>query len=201
MTDSANLRGRLHARIEWADSDHANDYNKALLQARSRRLAAPRDVLAEGPVGIDVLCCRLGSERYGVPLANLSEVMPLGNWTPVPGQPQYLLGVTNLRGEIRPVLDLHSLLSFTPPAADARSWVVFVDDDGAEVGLRVDALERIIAVDPAGLTDPQVSGNGLPQRFVTGIGAGADALILLDIQQILALDVLRDDRPDTRCAS
>jgi purine-binding chemotaxis protein CheW len=200
MTDTASLRGRLHARIEWADGNHANDYNKALLQARARRLAAPRDALVLGPVGIDVLCCRLGSERYGVPLDNLSEVMPLGNWTPVPGQPQYLLGVTNLRGEIRPVLDLHSLLSFEPPAADARAWVVFVDDDGAEVGLRVDALERIIAVDPAGLTDPQVSGNGLPQRFVTGIGAGADALILLDIKQILALDVLRDDRPDTRCA-
>ncbi len=203
MTDAATLRDRLHARVDWAERDHATAFNKALLQARTRRLAAPRGVVVDGPQGINALCCRIGTERYGLPLADLSEVMPLGNWTPVPGQPQYLLGVTNLRGEIRPVLDLHSLLGLEPPAADAPTWAAFIDDDGAEVGLRVDALERIVAVDPATLTNPQESGNGLPQRFVTGIGAGigSEVLILLDTHQILALDVLRDARPDTRCAS
>ncbi|MDO8606661.1 MAG: chemotaxis protein CheW [Phaeospirillum sp.] len=203
MTESATLRDRLHARIEWAGNEHDAAFNKALLQARTRRLAAPRGIVADGPKGIDVLNCRIASERYGVALDSLSEVMPLGSWTPVPGQPQYLLGVTNLRGEIRPVLDLHSLLGLEPPAADARTWVIFIDDEGAEIGLRVDALERIVALDPATLTNPQNSGNGLPQRFVTGIGpgCGSDALILLDTRQILALDVLRDARVDTRCAS
>jgi purine-binding chemotaxis protein CheW len=197
---SSTLLDRLHARIEWADGEQGAALNKALLQARARRLAMPRGGLAEGPKGIDVLCCRIAAERYALPLSSLSEVMPLGHWTPVPGQPQYLLGVTNLRGEIRPVLDLHSLLGLETPAADARTWVVFIDDNGAEVGLRVDALERIVAVDPATLTNPQDSGNGLPQRFVTGIGAGigSDALILLDTSQILTLDVLRSD---TRRAS
>lgn len=203
MTEATTLRDRLHARVEWAGGEHDAAFNKALLQARTRRLAAPRGMVADGGAKIDVLCCRIASERYGVPLDSLSEVMPLGSWTPVPGQPQYLLGVTNLRGEIRPVLDLHSLLGLEPPVADARTWVVFIDDEGAEVGLRVDGLERIVSVDPATLTNPQESGNGLPQRFVTGIGggSGSSALILLDPRQILALDVLRDARPDTRCAS
>ena len=203
MSEVSTVRERLHARIEWAGTEQASAFGKALLQARTRRLAAPRGHAADESGGIDALCCRIGAERYGVPLADLYEVMPLGNWTPVPGQPQYLLGVTNLRGEIRPVLDLHSLLGLEPPAADAPCWVAFIDDEGAEVGLRVDALERIVAIDPATLTNPQESGNGLPQRFVTGIGAGIGpaALILLDTSQILALDVLRDARPDTRCAS
>jgi len=200
-----SVRDRLHARIQWAEGQGSTALNKALLQARSRRLAAPRGTGERGDdaTEINALSCRIGAEHYGVALADLSEVMPLGNWTPVPGQPQYLLGVTNLRGEIRPVLDLHSLLGLEPPSAGDRSWVAFIDDDGVEVGLRVDALERVVAVDPATLTIPRDSGNGLPQRFVAGIGAGlgSQALILLDTRQILALDVLRDARPDTRCAS
>ncbi len=147
---------------------------------------------------MSALCCRIASERYAVPLEHLSEVAPLVAWTPVPGQPQYLLGVTNLRGEIRPVIALHSLLGLEPPAATARSWLIFIQNDGNEVALHVDAVERITTIDDGALTKPHETGNGLPQRFVAGISA--DTVILLDIPQILALDVLKDARADARSA-
>jgi purine-binding chemotaxis protein CheW len=195
---SISLRQRLLARIEWNGDSHDTSFNSALLKARARRLAQPRDHSFERSAGIQVLSFRIAAERYALALSYLSEVMPLSAWTPVPGQPQYLLGVTNLRGEIRPVLDLHSLFGLEAPAAAARCWVVFVKNGRSEVGLRVDALENIRAIDTAGLTNPQTSGNGLPQRFIKGIGA--DTLILLDIPQILALDVLRDTRADVNSA-
>ncbi|OAN53712.1 chemotaxis protein [Paramagnetospirillum marisnigri] len=194
-----DLLSRLHARVEWAENDHAVSFAEELLKLRARRLARPRGSVEEALADHDALCFLIGSERYAVPLSRLSEVVPLGAWTPVPGQPQYLLGVTNLRGEIRPVIDLHSLLGLTPPPADSRAWVVFVDHGDSEVGLRVDAFERVASLDPQGLTRPQDSGNGLPQRFVAGIAA--DTLILLDVSQILALDVLNDARADARRAS
>jgi purine-binding chemotaxis protein CheW len=168
------------------------EFSEALLRARARRLAAPRGLGDETAEGVDVLGVRIADERYALSLEFLSEVMVLSRWTPVPGQPQYLLGVTNLRGEIRPVLDLHSLLGLAPPTAETRAWVVFLKHGGAEIGLRVDGLDRVVRLDTKGLTRPAESGNGLPQRFISGISA--DALILLDTEQLMALDALKDTR-------
>ncbi len=191
---------RLHARLGRVDGVGASaHFAEALLRARARRLAMPRDGGGGAVAGKALLCCRIAAERYGLALDELSEVMELESWTPVPGQPQYLLGVTNLRGEIRPVLDLHALLGLPAPDAGARAWVIFADSGGSEVGLRVDALESIAAVDAGSLTVPADTGNGLPQRFVAGIGS--DGLIVLDIGKILALDVLQDRRVDARHVS
>jgi len=189
---AATILDRLHALgaapAGWSEAD----FNEALLKARAKRLAAPRGEVDQVAVGFEVLGARIANERYALSLETLSEVMVLSRWTPVPGQPQYLLGVTNLRGEIRPVLDLHSLLGLASPAPEARSWVIFLKAGGVEVGVRVDALDRVVRLDPAGLTRPHESGNGLPQRFISGITP--DALILLDTAQLLALDALKDTR-------
>lgn len=192
QADKGAVLARLHARLAEDNADHSTEFAEALLRVRARRLAQPRHTGEERVKGIDILCFALGTERYAVALADLSEVMPLDKWVPVPGQPASLLGVTNLRGEIRPVLDLHAVMGLAPSAENARSWVVFMDNDGAEIGLRVDRLESIIELDAAILTHPLEAGNGLPQHYVAGIAP--DALVLLDTRQILALDVLNDSR-------
>ncbi|MBI3445753.1 MAG: chemotaxis protein CheW [Magnetospirillum sp.] len=181
--------------VEAADEEGGRDLAEALLRARARRLAAPRGLAVEADERQEVLCVRVATERYALSLAQLSEVMVLGKWTPIPGQPQYLLGVTNLRGEIRPVLDLNSLLGLPAPESAARTWVVFLKAGGAEIGVRVEGVERVVRLDLAALTRPHESGNGLPQRFISGITA--DGLILLDTVQILALEILQDARIDS----
>lgn len=170
-----------------------DEFAEALLKARARRLAAPRDgARPEEQAGVEVLGIRLGGERYALVLADLSEVIALPRWTPVPGQPAYLLGVANLRGEIRPVIDLHALLGLSAPEAGGRAWAVFLKSPAGEVGLRVDGLDRVIRLDPQSLARPRDEGNGLPHRFISGIGA--DALTLLDTEQLLGLDALQDTR-------
>jgi purine-binding chemotaxis protein CheW len=169
-----------------------------VLKVRARRLAAARANLDNKPQGAAVLGFRIGNEDYALPLADLAEVMPLSAWTPVPGLAQHLLGVTNVRGEIRPLLNLHAMLSLPEPAPDIAAHVVFLRVPGREVGLRVDGLGRIRFIDTNDLTVPHEAANGLPQRFVAGITP--DTLILLDARQILALDVLQDRRAEYRRA-
>ncbi len=169
-----------------------------VLALRARRLAAPRDDRDRRPAGIAVLCFGLGGESYAVPLDDLAEALPLAAWTPVPGMAQLLLGVTNVRGEIRPVINLHSVLSLPEPAAGAAGYAVFLRGDGRIVGLRVESLDRIRFIDAAGLTRPSEAANGLPQRFVAGITP--DTVVLLDSRQILGLDLLQDRRMASRAA-
>lgn len=170
-----------------------------ILKQRARRLALPRvPAGAIAAKGRAVLCFSIGREVFALPLSDLSEVTPLGRWTPVPGQSRHLLGVTNVRGEIRPVLDLHDMLTLSAPDPNQGAYALYLRRASRDVGVRVDGLGDIRFIDPGKLTMPHQTANGLPQRFIAGIDA--DTLILLDVQQILALDVLQDPRADHRRA-
>ena len=160
-----------------------------LFAQRARRLAADRADPAEVHAGEAVLSFRLGKECYGIPLGELAEVLPLDKWVRVPGMPENLLGVMNLRGEIRPVLNLHHLLSIADSAPSAEPLVLFLRGRGQEVGLRVDSIDTIAAVDLAALSLPS-DGAALLGRYVKGITT--TDVILLDIDQIFALDIFRD---------
>ena len=161
-----------------------------VLELRARRLAAARSDEEDAAVGTAALCFSIANETYALPLADLIETMPLGAWTPVPGVSRHLLGVVNLRGEIRPVLDLHAMLGLPEPAAEASALLLFLRGGAGEIGVRVEALDRIRVIDPNTLTLPHQSGNGLPQRFIAGISP--DTVVLLDSSQILAVEPLLD---------
>lgn len=198
-TGGLGLVERLHRQVATGFTADDPAFIEQVLKLRARRLAAARTLGDDRPQGMAVLCFHIASESYAVPLSDLTEVMPLGQWTPVPGLPQHLLGVTNVRGEIHPVLNLHAMLTLPEPAAGARAYAVFLRRAGRGVGLRVDGLSRICHIDPAQLTVPHEAANGLPQRFVAGITP--ETLILLDSRQILALDVLQDRQAEYRRAT
>lgn len=197
--ETAGLVERLHRQLAAGFDVNDPVFVEQVLKVRARRLAAPRQPEDDRPQGLAVLCFAIGTETYALPLAELAEVMPLAQWTPVPGLAQHLLGVTNVRGEIHPVLNLHAMLTLAEPEGRGRAYVVFLRTPGRAVGLRVDGLSRILFIDPARLTVPHEAANGLPQRFVAGITP--ETLILLDARQILALDLLQDRRADYRRAT
>lgn len=195
---TGTLVDRLRRHVATGFSIEDPTFVEQVLRVRAKRLSAARNHAADRPLGTAVLAFRIGSEAYGLALSALSEVMPLSACTPVPGLPQHLLGVTNVRGEIRPIFNLHALLTLPEPDAVLRPYAVFLRNLDREIGVRVDAVERILFVDDATLTLPHEAGNGLPQRFVAGITP--ETLILLDPRQILNLDVLQDRRSDYRRA-
>jgi len=192
---------RLHRQVAAGFTMDDPIFVEQVLRIRAHRLAAARTVVEDKVPGTAVLCFGIGAETYALPLSDLSEVMPLAQWTPVPGLAQHLLGVTNVRGEIRPVLNLHAMLTLPEPdpAQQPRFYVVFLRVPGREVGLRVDSLSRICFIDSQDLTVPHEAANGLPQRFVAGITP--ETLILLDSRQIQALDLLQHLRAEHRRAT
>jgi purine-binding chemotaxis protein CheW len=83
----------------------------------------------------------LGGELFTIDLQNVREVFVVESITPVPGMPSGLVGVTNLRGSVVPLLDLRQLIGLA--AETALRYAVVVKHGNWQVGVLVDTVPEI----------------------------------------------------------
>ena len=74
---------------------------------------------------VPLVVFRVGKERFGIPLADLKQVFPHASITQIPGKSNLLLGVANLSGAIRSVIDLGALL-LTSTTHSEGGYIVLV---------------------------------------------------------------------------
>lgn len=80
----------------------------------------------------------LGEERYALPVEDVLEVGYAPEPSPLPGSPDAVLGLQNVRGGVMPVLDLGVLLGGA--ASQPRAATVIVEHAGRSAALSVDAF-------------------------------------------------------------
>src|SRR4030095_2984627 len=78
----------------------------------------------------------LGGEQFTIDLQNVREVFVVESITPVPGMPAGLVGVTNLRGSVVPLLDLRQMIGLA--AENALKYAVVIKHGNWQVGVLVD---------------------------------------------------------------
>lgn len=91
------------------------------------------------------LTFQLDGQAYAAPLAQVSEVIRVGEVTPVPGAASDLLGIRHLRGRVVPVLDGRRRLGLPSHDDDADNVrVVMLTHASHAVGMRVDAVGELL---------------------------------------------------------
>ena len=83
----------------------------------------------------------MGGEILTIDLKSVREVFVVESITPVPGMPSGLVGVTNLRGTVIPLLDLRPM--FGLDAVVALRYAVVVQHLNWQVGFLVDGVPEI----------------------------------------------------------
>lgn len=187
--DWAAVRRRLRASEESLARAASMDLAaaEARLRDRARSLAERAPSEEESTNLIDVLVFRVGSERFGVVLSALKEVLRRPRVTPVPGSPAELLGIVNFRGELRPVIDLGRLLDL--PAGEPASSLLLVRRGTLEVALAVQGMESVQSVATNDVR-PLDGRSGWTTRLVEGLLPGR--LPLLDIEALLSHSVFKE---------
>ena len=131
----------------------------------------------------------LGEEEYGIPIARIQEIDRLSKITQTPKAPRFVEGVTNLRGEVIPVLSTRTLFALEPKAADDHTRVIIVDLGGAKTGLVVDSVKQVLSIPQSNIAPPPPSiSNGADSQFISGIGKVEDGkrmIVLLDVARVL----------------
>lgn len=140
---------------------------------------------------IEVTCLhfRVGSQRYGVPLASVHEILRMRRCAPVPRAPKAVRGVISVRGTVTTVIDLKRVLSSSGAAEEraARQRILLVQTEGEVVGLLSSEVFGVLRLTKDELeAEPPVGGD--IGEFVTGIGrpvGQGDMVILLDPSAIV----------------
>ena len=125
----------------------------------------------------------LGGVGVAVDVVQAREVVVLDRYTVVPGAPDELLGVTNLRGSIMPVVEVRPLLGFParPPAPGAMA-IVLVDGDWRAAL----AIDRVLGLAWFDEPEPLDDSTGPAAAFATGVLAhDGGRLPLLDAGRLL----------------
>ncbi len=128
----------------------------------------------------------LAGQSYGVNIAVVDGIIKLQDITKVPHAPGFVMGITNLRGTVLPVIDLHTRFDLPPEEATRDSRIIVVESNGSKIGMVVDAVTEVLRVPAEAIEPPAPLMITINSAFITGIAKIADRLvILLDLAQVL----------------
>lgn len=134
------------------------------------------------------LTFELGGEEYGVEILKVREIIGMLPITAVPGSPQVMLGVINLRGKVIPVISMRR--RFGLGAADAHPHnVIIVVEGGPQglIGLAVDRVKEVATFNASDTEAPPAYGLNIDTNFISALGKTQGHIrILLDIAKVLA---------------
>ncbi len=139
------------------------------------------------------LTFKLLDENFAVDVAKVREILDYTPATKVPGTPDYMRGVINVRGNVVPVLDMRLKFGLDKTDRTVDTCIVVmeiaVDGDTAVLGALVDSVQEVFEIDPGQIEPPPRIGTRWRTEFIKGIGKrNGELIIILDIDRIFASD-------------
>lgn len=123
------------------DSAQRSRSAERALTAQGAASSGSGETKTAGPSTMRAAIISLGGELFTIDLKSVREVFVVESITPVPGMPSGLVGVTNLRGTVIPLLDLRPMFGLNA-VADLR-YAVVVQHGNWQVGVLVDKVPEI----------------------------------------------------------
>ncbi|MBE0482269.1 MAG: chemotaxis protein CheW [Bacterioplanes sp.] len=130
---------------------------------------------------------RLENETYGINVMQVQEVLRYSEIAPVPGAPQYVLGIINLRGNVVTVIDTRQRFGLATSDTTDQTRIVIIEAENQVVGILVDAVAEVVYLRQSEIeTTPNV-GNEESAKFIQGVCHKNDELlILVDLEKLMS---------------
>jgi purine-binding chemotaxis protein CheW len=137
------------------------------------------------------LTFKLADETFTVDVAKVREILDYTPATKVPGTPEFMRGVINVRGNVVPVVDMRLKfgLSATEKTVDTCIVVmeIRVEEDATVLGAMVDSVQEVFELEASQIEPPPRIGTRWRTEFIKGIGKRNDELIIiLDIDKVFS---------------
>lgn len=136
--------------------------------------------------GGEFLTFTLGGEEYGLDILKVQEIRGYDAVTAIANTPAFIKGVINLRGIIVPIVDLRIKFGLGTAEYTPFTVVIILRLGRRVVGMVVDGVSDVITLAPEQIKEAPEFGSALDTRYITGLGAVEQRMIILvDIERLM----------------
>jgi purine-binding chemotaxis protein CheW len=129
---------------------------------------------------------RLDSELYGINVLQVQEVLRYSEIVPVPGAPEFVLGIINLRGNVVTVIDTRKCFGLPAKESDDASRIVIIESGKNIAGLLVDSVAEVVNISSHQIEVAPDVGTTEAAKYIQGIANhNKEILILVDVNKLL----------------
>ncbi|WP_136255292.1 chemotaxis protein CheW [Onishia niordana] len=137
----------------------------------------------------EFLVFSLGDEEYAIDILKVQEIRGYENVTRIANAPDFIKGVTNLRGVIVPIVDLRIKFHLDNVEYGGQTVVIVVNVGDRVVGIVVDGVSDVMTLTPEQIKPAPEFGVTLSSDYLSGLGSLEDRmLVLVDIDKLLTSD-------------
>lgn len=168
-----------------------NEKLQALLSSQAEIEAAKKE--ASNQEITKVLTFNIGEQVYGIEIPYVVEIIEVSPITAVPGVPEYIKGIINVRSKIVPVVNIRSRFGKPEIPFTDRTCVIHVSTGDTSVGLIVDSVADVISITEKHISRTPELNNINQSKFIKFILEMNDGIkLVLDVAKLID-DQIRED--------
>ena len=131
---------------------------------------------------------KLDEEIYGINVMQVQEVLRLTEIAPVPGAPDYVMGIVNLRGNVVTVIDTRKRFGLFQKEADDSTRIVIIEVDNQVIDILVDSVAEVVNIRSSDIeSTPNLGEDNESSKYIQGVySKEGSILILVDVNKMLS---------------
>jgi len=136
---------------------------------------------------IRLIAFQVGSESFVLDIMAVRQIVVYEGSRKVPQAPSFIEGITILRNEVIPIIDLRTRLFPGLDDPNPKPLVLITNTDVGVLGLKVDEVRKILRVNTKNILAPPPIIRGLQgELFVGVIPMEDETYLVVDIRSILS---------------
>jgi purine-binding chemotaxis protein CheW len=118
---------------------------------------------------LKLVCFTLGRERFALEAAYAREIIRCGELMPVPGTPDFFLGVMILRGEVLATIHVGKFLGLSQVETHDPSRVLVLGRTSNDLGLCVDSVPELLELSVDDMSDRIERCAEMTRKYLRGV--------------------------------
>lgn len=152
----------------------------------TRSNPALSEAMAKAKTSMQFVGFRLAEQEYAFRIEQIQEIVIPDRVARIPQVPDYVEGVTNLRGTIIPIINLRRLFDMEYRECDEATRTIVANVGGRTIGCTVDAVSQVIRISPEQIQPAPEIVRSEGAKYIAGFAKlDARLIILLEIDELL----------------